>query len=44
MTKIRASDMQVIGTYPVGVGPTGMAFDGANIWVANELSNTLLKR
>src|SRR5579862_9050065 len=27
-------------TFPVGSGPTGVAFDGANIWVTNESDGT----
>ena len=33
----------MIGTYPVGSNPQGLAFDGANIWVPNLVSNTLTK-
>ncbi len=35
VTKVRASDGAVLGTYPVGVYPTGIAFDGADVWVAS---------
>jgi hypothetical protein len=28
---------------PVGAKPTGVAFDGANIWVANENSSNVIK-
>jgi len=31
------------GEYVVGSNPTGIAFDGANIWVANTNSNSLTK-
>ena len=31
------------GDYPVGNGPIAMAFDGANIWVANWYDNTVMK-
>lgn len=31
------------GTYPVGTDPSGIAFDGANIWVANTGSGTVTK-
>jgi DNA-binding beta-propeller fold protein YncE len=34
VTKLRASDGTVLGTFPVGFFPLGVAFDGANIWVA----------
>ena len=43
VSKLRASDGQVLGTYPVGIGPIGIAFDGANIWVANYSSNNVTK-
>jgi len=33
----------ILGTYTVGKQPNGMAFDGANIWVANEGTNTVSK-
>ncbi len=36
VTKLRAGDGSLVGTYPAGNGPNGMAFDGANIWVANS--------
>ena len=34
---------QLVGTYAVGDGPFGIAFDGANIWVANNLSDNVTK-
>ena len=40
-TKLRASDGDLQGTFNVGNGPIGVAFDGANIWVANEYSSTV---
>ena len=43
VTKLRARDGAVLGTFAVGSGPTGVALDGANIWVANEGSNTVSK-
>jgi DNA-binding beta-propeller fold protein YncE len=43
VTKLRASNGEVLGTVAVGSNPDGMAFDGANIWVANESSNTVSK-
>jgi len=43
LTKIRADDGVVLGTYAVGSGPYGMVFDGASIWVANYKSNDLSK-
>lgn len=30
-------------TYSVGNYPAGVAFDGTNIWVANDLSNSVTK-
>ena len=33
----------VIATYPVGVSPFGIAFDGTNIWVTNYVSATVTK-
>ena len=38
---MRASDGTVLGTFTVGVAPLGIAFDGANVWVANRNSNTV---
>jgi outer membrane lipoprotein-sorting protein len=34
---------QSAATFPVGNSPSGMAFDGANIWVADTGSNTVTK-
>jgi hypothetical protein len=34
---------QTGGTFAVGAGPEGVAFDGANIWVTNTFSNTVSK-
>ena len=36
MTKLRASDGTNLGTFAVGSGSNGLAFDGANIWVSNS--------
>jgi DNA-binding beta-propeller fold protein YncE len=44
VTKLRASDGSLAGTYSVGVNPYGIAFDGTHIWTANESSNTVSKR
>ncbi|MFN2502599.1 MAG: YncE family protein [Pyrinomonadaceae bacterium] len=41
--KIRTIDGAVIGTYPTGSYPRIATFDGANIWIANELSGTVTK-
>lgn len=43
VTKIRASDNAILGTYAVGDGPTGIAFDGTYVWVANIHSGTVTK-
>jgi hypothetical protein len=39
--KVRASDGAVLGTFPVGNGPLGIAFDGADMWVANRDDGTV---
>jgi len=41
--KLRASDGALLGTFAAGSGPGRMAFDGANIWVANYGSNNVTK-
>src|SRR5205085_747178 len=43
VTKLRASDGALQGTFNVGAKPVGVAFDGANIWVANLSSNSVTK-
>ena len=43
MSKLRASDGALLGTFAVGSNPHGVAFDGANIWVANFSSNNVSK-
>ena len=43
VTKLRASDGTVLGTFPLGKFPIGVAFDGTNIWVANGESNNVMK-
>jgi len=43
VAKVRATDGTVLGTFAVGSGPDGLAFDGENIWVANVDSNTVTK-
>jgi DNA-binding beta-propeller fold protein YncE len=40
VTKIRASDMAILGTFKVGSFPSAVAFDGVNIWVSNGGSGT----
>jgi Kelch motif len=42
--KIRASDGQRVGTFPVGAGPRGsLAFDGRYVWVPNTRDNTVTR-
>ena len=43
VSKLRASDGAVVGTYAVGHRPVAVAFDGAFFWVANYLSNNVMK-
>jgi DNA-binding beta-propeller fold protein YncE len=44
VTKLRASDGALIGTFPTGQFPEGAAFDGANVWVVNAGDGTVSKR
>ncbi len=44
VTKLRASDGALVGTFGVGKFPAGAAFDGVNVWVANLGGNTVSKR
>jgi YVTN family beta-propeller protein len=41
VTKVRAADRAILGTYPVGREPTGVAFDGTHVWVVNSRDNTV---
>jgi DNA-binding beta-propeller fold protein YncE len=43
VSKLRASDGVNLGTFSVGSAPENVAFDGANIWVSNSVSNTVSK-
>ena len=43
VTKLRASDGFNLGTIDAGQGVLGLAFDGANVWVANEYDYTVSK-
>jgi len=43
VTKLRACDGALLGTFLAGTGPLGIAFDGANVWVANALDGTVSK-
>ena len=40
---MRASDGANLGTFASGSGAVGVAFDGANMWVANSFDNTIRK-
>jgi YVTN family beta-propeller protein len=33
----------VLGTFTVGANPDGVAFDGSNLWVANNGNNNVTK-
>jgi DNA-binding beta-propeller fold protein YncE len=35
VSKLRARDGTVLGTFKAGVSPYGIAFDGVNIWIAS---------
>jgi DNA-binding beta-propeller fold protein YncE len=43
VTKLRAADGALLGTFHVGFSPQGIAFDGANIWVMNNGDSTVTK-
>ena len=43
VSKLGVSDGTTLGTYPVGAGPYGVAFDGVNIWVTNQGGNSVTK-
>jgi hypothetical protein len=43
VTKLRASDGKVLGTFNVGNGPWWPTFDGANVWVPLTGDNTVIK-
>src|SRR4029077_9623273 len=43
VSKLRASDGKLLGTFAVGSDPLGIAFDGANIWVATRDDSTVSK-
>ncbi len=43
VSKLRASDGAILGTFPSGTTPAGVAFDGANVWVTNISRNTISK-
>jgi hypothetical protein len=43
VTKIRAGDKNVMGSYPTGDAPHGIIFDGYYIWVSNNGGNTVTR-
>src|ERR1700674_3558632 len=43
VTKLRANDGEVLGTFKAGAEPYGVTFDGANIWVSNVGDGTVDK-
>jgi len=43
VTRLRASDGLIQGTYTVGNAPTSVAFDGTSIWVANSGDGTVTR-
>ncbi|MBI3942387.1 MAG: YncE family protein [Chloroflexi bacterium] len=43
ITRRRASDGDLMGTYRVGTYPIGMVYDGARLWVANRGDNTITR-
>ena len=40
----RVSERSLVDTVNVEVRPVGMAFDGANMWITNNSSDTVSKR
>jgi DNA-binding beta-propeller fold protein YncE len=43
VTKVRARDGAIVGTFNAGAAPLKIAFDGANMWVTNPTANTVTK-
>ena len=43
VTKLRASDGLSLGTFKVGDGAAGIAFDGTNVWVVNNGDSTVMR-
>jgi streptogramin lyase len=41
VTRLNASNVTLMGTFPTGTGPRGAAYDGTKIWIANSGQNTL---
>ena len=40
LSKLRASDGKLLGSFPVDANPGGLAYDGANIWVTAAVAST----
>ncbi len=43
VVKVRASDNAILGTFPVGRTPQGIAYDGSNVWITNFEDNTVTR-
>jgi len=43
VSKLRASDGKVMGTFNTGQGPQWPTFDGEHIWIPNSVDNTVSK-
>ena len=43
MIKLQPSDGAILGTFTAAFPPSGIAFDGANLWVANFGSDNVTK-
>ena len=41
VTELRASDGKLLGTFPAGGSPVGIAYDDSSIWVVNYHGNTV---
>jgi len=43
LAELRGSDGKLLGYFNANGGSTGVAFDGANVWVAIGLGHAVLK-
>lgn len=43
VVRVHTIDSEIAGPYSVGANPVGIAYDGANMWVANYGSNSVTK-
>jgi DNA-binding beta-propeller fold protein YncE len=41
VSRLRAANVALMGTFPTGSNPRAVAFDGSKIWIANSGQNTL---